>query len=114
MLLATINSAKEELVLTTPYFVPEESLLTALISAARRGVHVILIVPAKVDSLLVRLASQAFKGELCAAGIEIRQFDAVVMPITLANVHSLVDQRYLDILNDGKLLDQVVALKDEA
>jgi cardiolipin synthase len=76
ILLMAIYSARRELVLTTPYFVPEESLRTALISAARRGVHVILIVPAKVDSMLVRLASQAFKGDLCAAGVEIRLFDA--------------------------------------
>ncbi|MDH3716842.1 MAG: cardiolipin synthase [Planctomycetota bacterium] len=76
ILLMAIYSAQRELVLTTPYFVPEESLRMALISAARRGVHVILIVPAKVDSMLVRLASQAFKGDLCAAGVEIRLFDA--------------------------------------
>ena len=76
ILLMAIYSARHELVLTTPYFVPEESLRTALISAARRGVRVILIVPAKVDSLLVRLASQAFQGDLCAAGVEIRLFDS--------------------------------------
>ncbi len=76
ILLMAIYAAQRELVLTTPYFVPEEALRTALISAARRGVHVILIVPAKVDSLLVRLASRAFQGDLAAAGVEIRLFDA--------------------------------------
>ena len=39
-----------ELVLTTPYFVPDESLFMALTSAARRGVTVSIIVPDRVDS----------------------------------------------------------------
>ena len=62
-----IYAAREELNLTTPYFVPDELLLTALISAARRGVEVTLIVPSRGDSVLVRFASQAFKGDLLDA-----------------------------------------------
>lgn len=75
VLLMAVYSARRELVLTTPYFVPSESLRIALASAARRGVKVVLIVPAKVDSLLVRYASQAFKGELLRAGVRIANFD---------------------------------------
>ena len=60
--------------LTTPYFVPSESLRMALDSAAGRGVKVILIVPAKVDSRLVRYASQAFQGDLLNAGVRIAKF----------------------------------------
>jgi cardiolipin synthase A/B len=75
VLLMAVYSAKKELVLTTPYFVPNDSLRMALISASRRGVKVILVVPAKVDSLMVRYASQAFKGELLEAGIRIARFD---------------------------------------
>lgn len=75
VLLMAVYSARRELVLTTPYFVPSESLRIALASAARRGVKVVLIVPAKVDSLLVRYASRAFKGELLRAGVRIANFD---------------------------------------
>jgi len=75
VLLMAVYSARRELVLTTPYFVPSESLRIALATAARRGVKVILIVPAKVDSVLVRYASQAFKGELLRAGVRIANFD---------------------------------------
>lgn len=74
VLLATIYAAREELILTTPYFVPEETLLTALTSAARRGVEVTVVVPERVDSRLVRLASQAHKGDLLAAGVRIYNF----------------------------------------
>jgi cardiolipin synthase len=75
ILLMAIYAARRELVLTTPYFVPDESLAAALLSAAERGVAVTLIVPARVDSLLVRWASQAYKGDLMAAGVRVLLFD---------------------------------------
>ena len=75
ILLMAIYSARRELVMTTPYFVPDESLLTALVTAAERGVEVTIVVPAKVDSWLIRLASQAHKGDLITAGIHVAEFD---------------------------------------
>jgi cardiolipin synthase A/B len=75
MLLMAIYSARRELILTTPYFVPNEAMLTALTSAAHRGVAVTLILPARVDSVLVRLASQAHKDDLLASGVRIELFD---------------------------------------
>ena len=74
LLLATIYAARRELVLTTPYFVPDELLLTALASAAWRGIDVTLIVPARVDSRLVRLASAAQRGDLAQAGVKIMEY----------------------------------------
>ena len=74
LLLAAIYAARREIVLTTPYFVPGEALLTALRSAALRGVRVVLIVPERIDSRLVRLASEAYHDDLLAVGVTIRQF----------------------------------------
>lgn len=74
MLLATINSADKELVLTTPYFVPDESLLRAMRGAAARGVEVHMIVPEKVDSLLTRYASRSYYDELMEEGIRIHLY----------------------------------------
>jgi len=74
LLLTAIYAARREIVLTTPYFVPSETLLVALRSAAVRGVRVILIVPEKVDSLLVRYASDAYNDDLLAVGIIILHF----------------------------------------
>ncbi|WP_300318639.1 cardiolipin synthase [Accumulibacter sp.] len=76
LLLAAIYAARREIVLTTPYFVPGETLLTALRSAAIRGVRVILIVPEKIDSRLVRYASNAYVDDLLAVGITILRFQA--------------------------------------
>lgn len=74
ILLMAIYSARRELVLTTPYFVPDEAMLTALISAAQRGVAVTIVVPKKLDSLLVRLASRAHAGDLLTAGVRVVNF----------------------------------------
>ena len=71
MLLTLINSAQDELVLTTPYLVPDESLLRSLLGAAGRGVTVRLIVPEKVDSFLTRYASRSYFDGLLEAGVEI-------------------------------------------
>jgi cardiolipin synthase len=69
-----LYAATREVVLTTPYFVPSESLLTALLSAAGRGLDVTLIVPAQVDSHLVQFASRAYQTDLLAAGVRIALF----------------------------------------
>jgi cardiolipin synthase len=74
ILLMAIYSARRELILTSPYFVPDEALLTALVSAALRGVDVTLVVPQRVDSHLVSWASQAFQGDLMLAGVKVALF----------------------------------------
>jgi cardiolipin synthase len=99
VLLTAVYSARKELVLTTPYFVPSESLSLALVAAARRGVKVILIVPAKVDSKLVSLASGAFQGELLEAGVRIAAFHDGLLhtkSVTVDGTHSLFGSVNLD------------------
>lgn len=74
IMLALINGARREVVLTTPYFVPEDSLVSALRGAAARGVRVIIVLPQRIDSLLVRHASRSFFDEVISAGGEIHEF----------------------------------------
>ena len=74
LLLTTIYAARKELILTTPYFVPDNAILSALKSAAGRGVCVTVIVPEKNDSKLVHYASNAMFEELIQAGINIMLF----------------------------------------
>ena len=71
LLLAAIYAARREIVLTTPYFVPGEALLKAMRSAALRGVRVVLIVPEKIDSRLVRYASEAYHEDVLEVGVTI-------------------------------------------
>jgi cardiolipin synthase len=75
IVLMALYLARTELVITTPYFIPSESLLIALLSAASRGVQVTLIVPARIDSRLVHYGSRAFHSKLLAAGVRIALFE---------------------------------------
>lgn len=75
-LISVIHRADKSVSITTPYFVPDEPLLNALMTASRRGVEVTIIVPKKVDSFLVQHASQSYYYELLSAGVNIALFDA--------------------------------------
>lgn len=74
MLLTLIYNASERLVITTPYFIPGESMMTAITAAAKRGVEVTLVVPERIDSFLVRHASKAYYQDLFAVGVEIQAY----------------------------------------
>jgi cardiolipin synthase len=69
-----IHSAREELVVTTPYFVPDEQLLFALTSAARRHIRTVMIVPKRNDNWIVAAASRSYYRDLIDAGAEIYEF----------------------------------------
>ena len=73
-MLAALYAAREELIITSPYFVPDEATKSALIAAALRGVRVTIILPRTIDSPLVALASRAHFAELLEAGVRIAQF----------------------------------------
>ena len=69
-----VQSAHRELVLTTPYFVPDQATLTNFTVTARRGIDVHLVVPARNDSRLVGLASRSLFGPLLDAGVSIEEY----------------------------------------
>lgn len=89
-LMSAIYIAREEIVMCSPYFVPDEPLLNALLNAAKRGVRVVLIMPKNNDSRLVHYASRAYYQALLSAGVEIKVF-------TQGLLHTkaiLIDERF--------------------
>jgi len=69
-----IHSSRHELVVTTPYFVPDEQLLFALTSASRRGVRTILVLPRRIDSRIVAATCQSYFSDLVDAGVELYRY----------------------------------------
>ena len=69
-----IHSARHELVITTPYFVPDEQVLYALTSAARRGVDTILALPKRNDSRVVAATSKSYYQDLVGAGVKLFEY----------------------------------------
>ncbi|MGP1953147.1 MAG: cardiolipin synthase [Arsenophonus sp. ET-KM2-MAG3] len=74
-LMTVIFSARKQLIITTPYFVPSDNLIYAICTAAMRGVEVLMVIPNQNNSFLVRWASRAFYSELLEAGVKIYQFN---------------------------------------
>jgi cardiolipin synthase len=74
LFVALVHGARKRLVLTTPYFVPDEPLLQAMQTAVLRGVDVHLVVSEKEDQLLVSLAQKSYYEELLEAGVQIHLY----------------------------------------
>ncbi len=73
--LKMIYKARKRIYLQSPYFIPDDSLLTALKMAAMSGVDVRVMVPAKADHKLVYWASHSYIGELLKSGIRVFQYE---------------------------------------
>jgi cardiolipin synthase len=69
-----IHSSRERIWIASPYFVPDEGVMSALHLAALRGVDVKILIPEKPDSKLVYFSAYAFVGELLGSGIEVYRY----------------------------------------
>ncbi len=68
-------AARRELFITTPYYVPDEGMQTALCASAHRGVETTIIFPARNDSFVVQAASRSYYADLLAAGVRIFEYE---------------------------------------
>lgn len=74
-LLEAINSAKVSIYITSPYFIPDESLMDALIIAIKGGLDVKILIPGKSDSKIVNAAASAYYTELLQVGAKIYRYN---------------------------------------
>ncbi len=70
-----LYATRRKVIVTTPYYIPSESLQDALCTAAYRGVEVIIIFPARNDSWIVGAASRSYYLDLLEAGVQIHEYD---------------------------------------
>lgn len=69
-----ITLAEKEVLITTPYYIPDESLQQTLKLTAMSGIDVKLLVPYKADSKIVNIASKAYFEDLLKAGVKIYRY----------------------------------------
>src|SRR5262249_37332919 len=74
LFVALVHGAGRRVVLTTPYFIPDEPLLQAMQTAALRGVEVHLVVSEKGDYSVVSRAQESYYEELLEAGVRIHLY----------------------------------------
>jgi cardiolipin synthase len=73
-LFCAINAARDRIYITSPYYMPNQAILTALETAARSGVDVRLILPYKSDSWAAQYASDSYIEESLESGIRIFRY----------------------------------------
>jgi cardiolipin synthase len=123
-----IHAARKDLVISTPYYVPSDSMHDAVCSAARRGVRTSLIVPEKNDSWIVAAASRSYYPELVHAGVRIFEFPNGLLHakiLTLDGEVSLIGSANLDrrsfelnyennvLLEDAELTSRLVERQED-
>ena len=84
-----LYSAENRITISSPYFVPDDSLLYAITTAAQRGVRVELFVSAKGDQFLVHHAQRSYYEALLRAGVRIFLYPK---PLVLHAKHFTIDE----------------------
>jgi cardiolipin synthase A/B len=74
-----LREARRSILMTMAYFAPDDPLINGLCSAARRGVKVRLMLPAKCDVPVVRLCARSFYETLLSAGVEVYERQCAVL-----------------------------------
>src|SRR6266536_177367 len=105
-------TARRELVITTPYYVPDEAMQSALCASARRGVATTIIFPARNDSWIVGAASRSYYSDLLAAGVCIHEYEGGLLhtkSLTLDGEITLIgsanmDRRSFDLNYENNIL----------
>lgn len=70
-----ISGAKKRICIQTPYFIPDESVMNALLIAVRSGVEVNLMIPCMPDHPFVYWATYSYMGDLLSAGANCYTYD---------------------------------------
>lgn len=90
VMIALIHAAAQRVVLTTPYFIPDESFLLALRMAAERGVAVHLVLSRHSNKPIVNLAQQANYEDLLEAGAHIHLYHGNFLHAKFATIDDQV------------------------
>jgi len=88
MFLSLIYGATEKVIITSPYFVPDEAMVYAITTACQRGLEVQLFVSEQADQWLVGHAQRSYYSDLLEAGVRIFMYPA---PYILHAKHMSID-----------------------
>ena len=105
-------AARREVVVTSPYYVPNDPMQNALCTTAYRGVDTTIIFPARNDSWIVGAASRSYYADLLAAGVKIYEYERGLLhtkSVTLDGEVTLIgsanmDRRSFDLNYENNIL----------
>ncbi|APX32034.1 cardiolipin synthase B [Brachybacterium sp. P6-10-X1] len=114
--LEAIERAQDHVYITTPYFIPDHQILTALMKAAQRGVDVRVMLPKDSNHVVADWVSRGFYGQMLDAGITILLYSAAMIHAKTATVDgywSTVGTANLDRLSLSFNYETNVAISDQ-
>ena len=79
LFLLSINSAKKSILITNPYFMPDDVMTEALVKAGGRGVSVEILLPGEIDSQITYTVSRSHYGPLLLGGVHIYEYKASLL-----------------------------------
>ncbi|MEC5210679.1 phosphatidylserine/phosphatidylglycerophosphate/cardiolipin synthase-like enzyme [Psychrobacter sp. PL15] len=97
---ALISQAQHTLIISTPYFIPDYSLINILCATAYRGVAVAMIFPKHNDSFVVAATSRSYYWQLLEAGVKIYEYKPGLLhakTLTVDGELSLIGSTNLDL-----------------
>lgn len=97
-LIQIVLMAKRELLICTPYFVPDKSFLDAIKIAALSGVNIKLLVPGKCDSRFVNIISQSHYEEILAAGVRVFMYNKGFL-----HAKTLICDQFISVVGSANL-----------
>lgn len=112
-----IYSARRELFITTPYYVPVGSLQAAICAAGNRGVETSIIFPARNDDFAVGAACRSYYEDLLAAGVRVYEYQAGILhakTITVDGEVTLIGSANMDRRSFELNYENNILLCDEA
>jgi cardiolipin synthase len=108
--------ARDRVTISTPYFVPDATVMDALCATAYRGVSVTLIFPRTNDSWIVAAASRSYYRRLLEAGCVIHEFDEGLLhakTLTIDGKISLIGSSNLDLRSFDLNYENNILIYDE-
>jgi cardiolipin synthase len=117
MFQSLIYAARRELVITTPYYVPDPSLQDALRAAGNRGVRTTIVFPARNDNWAVAATCRSYYAELLAAGVHIHEYEGGLLhskTVTMDGEVTLIGSANMDRRSFDLNYENNILLQDEA
>ena len=111
-----LTLARKEVVISTPYFVPNPTVLDAICAAAIRGIDVTMIFPKRNDSWIVAAASHGYYRQLLEHGVKIFEFRGGLLhskTFTIDRALSLIGSTNLDLRSFDLNYENDILLRDD-
>jgi len=127
LIVSLLHASRTRVVITTPYFIPDESILDAMRIAVMRGVDLRLILSRTADQILVCQAQRSYYDELLEAGVKLYlyrdrllhakflTFDDQVAMIGSTNLDMrsfLLNEEVMLIVHDAEVIGQLHAVQE--